>query len=114
MPPSTNVRRLSDEIVGLAADILQKSEALKRREQREFVGARPEQRAPIAAALHLTEAEVATLVAARTVDQAAADRGTPHPEVWEYDTGAATVADLTWRRDLLRNRVRVLDYLRVH
>lgn len=114
MPASPSLQQLSDEIVELAGDILGMSQPLKHRGTKEFVRGKPQQRAPIIAALRLTEGEVDALVASEEHAQEAADRGLPAPQVWDYDTGAATVEDLTRRRDLLKNRKRVLEYLRVH
>lgn len=114
MPASPSLQQLSDEIVVLAGDILGMSRPLKPRGTKEFVRGKPQQRALIIAALHLTEGEVDALSALEEGAQEAIDQGLPAPQVWDYDTKSATVADLTRRRDLLKNRKRVLEYLRVH
>jgi hypothetical protein len=114
MPASPSLQQLSDEIVVLAGDILGMSQPLKHRGMKEFVRGKVQQRAPIVAALHLTDGEVDALIASEERAQEAIDRGLPSPHVWDYDTKTATVEDLTRRRDLLKNRKRVLEYLRVH
>jgi ribosomal protein S30 len=105
---------LSDEIVVLAGDILGMSQPLKTRGLKEFVRGKAQQQTPIIQALQLTDEEVAALVAAEEQAQAAIEQGLPSPHVWDYDTRTATVEDLTRRRNLLKNRKRVLEYLRVH
>ena len=114
MSVPSEVIRLSDEIVVLASDIIQMGQALKNRETRDFVDAKPQQRERIIEALRLTADEVADLLASSGDTQWAADTRARRRQVWEYDTATATVDDLTRRRDLLRNRKRVLEYLRVH
>jgi hypothetical protein len=114
MSVSADVIQLSNEIVALASDILQMAQSLKNRETRDFVNAKPQQRQPIIEALELTEADVADLLASSGDTQMATGTGARHQQVWEYDTASATIEDLTQRRDLLRNRKRVLEYLRVH
>ncbi len=114
MPASPSLQQLSDEIVALAGDILGMSQPLKHRGTKEFVRGKPQQRAPIIAALHLTAGEVEALVESEVDTQDALDRGLPSPNPWDYDIKTATVEDLTRRRDLLKNHKRVLEYLRVH
>jgi hypothetical protein len=114
MSAAVSLQQLSDEIVVLASDILGMSQPLKTRGVREFVRVKPQQRASIVAALHLTEEDVAELIASEERAQAAIDQGLQPLSVWDYDTKTATIEDLTRRRDLLKNRKRVLEYLRVH
>jgi hypothetical protein len=114
MSVTSDVIHLSDEIVTLASDIIQMGESLRNRELREYVNAKPQQRERISNALALTEEEVTDLLASASSTQVATDKGAQHRQVWEYDTATATAADLTQRRDLLRNRKRILAYLRMH
>jgi len=43
-----------------------------------------------------------------------ANNSTQRPQVWDYDTGTATVAELTRRWNLMTTRLRILAYLPVH
>lgn len=106
---------LSDDIVGIASQILGMSQRLKNREISEFLQASPRQRAVVAEALVLSEARVQALIAADEEFSPPATPGGPTKkrQIWEYDTRTATVEDLSRRLALLRDRLRVLEYLRV-
>jgi hypothetical protein len=114
LPTTLSLQRVSDQVVELASDILRMSPYLKKREMTEFVRAKPPQRARIAAALQLTEGEVDDLIASNHDTPDDASNHENRPQVWDYDTKTATVADLTRRRDLLTTRLRILAYLQVH
>jgi hypothetical protein len=114
MPATADLQHVSDEVVELASDILRMSHYLKKREMVEFVRAKPQQRARIADALHLTEDEVHDLIASNHDTPDDASNKEHRPQVWDYDTKTATVADLTRRRDLMTTRLRILAYLQVH
>ncbi len=114
MPASFSLQQVSDQVVELASDILRMSPYLKKREMAEFVRAQPPQRARIAAALHLTESEVHNLIASNHDTPDDASNKEHRPQVCDYDTKSATVADLTRRRDLMTTRLRILAYLQVH
>lgn len=110
------LQEISDDIVASAIEILAMSQKLKKREHDEFVRGTQKQRATIATALHLTEEQITDLVFARNGGGALGAEAamTKQAELWEYDTKTATTTDLTRRRDLLRHRLEVLDYLRSH
>ncbi len=116
MPRPQTLMEISNDIVASAIEILAMSQKLKKREHDEFVRGSQKQRATIATALHLTEEQISDLVfAGNGAGPLGAEIATPkQAELWEYDTKAATTADLTRRRDLLRHRLEVLDYLRSH
>jgi hypothetical protein len=107
---------ISNDIVASAIEILAMSQKLKKREHDEFVRGTQKQRATIATALQLTEEQITDLVFAGGGGGApGAEATTPkQPELWEYDTKAATTTDLTRRRNLLQHRLEILDYLRSH
>jgi hypothetical protein len=118
-PPT--LQQLSDDIVSLANQITGMPQRLRNREITEFVRATLPQREVIAHTLQLTPAQVMGLVvdaqAVGTISSADGRAAAPkrtQPELWDYDVAAATLEDLTRRRELLRNRLRILEYLRYH
>ena len=121
MKAPRTLQQLSDEIVSVANQITKMPQRLRNREITEFVRGTLQQRELIAARLELTPAEVMGLVVeAQSVGTVASSDGLAvaptrtQPELWDYDVKTATVEDLTRRQDLLRNRLRVLEYLRYH
>ncbi len=111
-----SLQHISDEIVSLASQIIGMSQRLKNRALSEFVRGTPQRRAAIAEALGLTDDQVQGLIAAEPEPGAlgAAAEAAKQPQLWDYDTKTATLEDLTRRRNLLRNRLSVLEYLRAH
>ncbi len=116
MPAPRTLQQLSDDIVGMAIQVIGMSQQLKNREVAEFLRGTPRQRAVVAEGLALTEDQVQALIMADAESAAPGAPGTPATKrhLWDYDTKTATVEDLTRRRDLLRERLRVLSYLRAH
>jgi hypothetical protein len=117
MQSTRTVQQISDEITELAKDIMGMRQGMRDVQYAAFINGTPAEREPIIKALKLTTAQVDALIAAA----GATARGIPsskpgapnrQPQPWDYDTKTATVEDLTMRRDLLRTRLQVLQYLR--
>jgi hypothetical protein len=121
MQPARSLQQLSDDIVAIASQIITMPQRLRNREISEFVRGTQHQRDTIVQGLALTQPQVLGLIveaqAVGAIGPAAAMAVAPtrtEPELWDYDTKTATVEDLTRRRDLLRVRLSVLEYLRSH
>lgn len=118
MPATATLQQLSDDIISVASDIIKMSQRMRDKELAEFLHATPDKRAVIVNALNLTPEQVNELfvaereVAALTPVSAPGAQQVKPRQLWDYDTKTATVEDLTRRRDLLRTRLRIMQYLR--
>ena len=117
--PTLTLQQLSDSIVQLANQIMAMGPGPREKQYADFLDGRSSQQTQIIEALHLTPAQMATLIASAKETAASSATGKPggpkrQSEPWDYDPTTATISDLANRRTLLQLRLRVLQYLRSH
>ena len=117
MQTTRTIQQVSDEITELANEIMGMRQGMRDVQYAAFINGTPAERAPIINALGLSPEQVTALIAAAAESAAGTPSRKPgahgrQPQQWDYDPATATVEDLITRRDLLRTRLRVLQYLR--
>lgn len=117
MQTTRTIQQVSDEITELANEIMEMRQGLRDVQYAAFINGTPAERAPIINALNLSPEQVTALIASASASAAGTPSQKPgvhgrQPQPWDYDTTTATLDDLIMRRDLLRIRLHVLQYLR--